>query len=89
MMIYSNFRNSSQGWSLNVKNMHTKKIKACMLKTFNRMKRRVGFLIYQFVMPAIQVSLFCLAIGQDPKSLPVAVVNAENQGKLAIIHNIL
>ena len=40
-------------------------------------------------MPAIQVSLFCLAIGQDPKSLPVAVVNAENQGKLAIIHNIL
>jgi hypothetical protein len=51
-----------------------------MLKTFNRMKKRVGFLLYQFVLPAIQVSLFCLAIGQDPKEQPVAVVNAENFG---------
>ena len=28
----------------------------------------------------MQVSLFCLAIGQDPKNLPVAIVNAENDG---------
>jgi hypothetical protein len=28
----------------------------------------------------LQVSLFCLAIGQDPKNLPVAIVNAENNG---------
>ena len=27
-----------------------------------------------------QVSLFCLAIGQDPKNLPIAIVNAENNG---------
>lgn len=27
-----------------------------------------------------QVSLFCLAIGQDPKELPVAIVNYENHG---------
>ena len=27
-----------------------------------------------------QVSLFCLAIGQDPKNLPIAIVNAENDG---------
>ena len=51
-----------------------------MLKTFNRMKKRVGFLLYQFVLPALQVSLFCLAIGQDPKQIPVAVVNAESGG---------
>ena len=57
-----------------------RKLAACMLKTFNRMKKRVGFLLYQFVLPALQVSLFCLAIGQDPKELPVAVVNAENGG---------
>ena len=24
--------------------------------------------------------MFCLAIGQDPKNLPVAIVNAENNG---------
>ena len=35
-----------------------KKVQACTLKTFNRMKRRIGFLIYQFVLPAIQVSYF-------------------------------
>ncbi len=28
-----------------------------------------------------QVSLFCLAIGQDPRDLPVAVVNLENNGE--------
>ncbi len=56
------------------------KVTACMLKTFNRMKKRIGFLIYQFALPALQVSLFCLAIGQDPRDLPVAVVNLENSG---------
>jgi len=61
-------------------NLGWKKVKACMLKTFNRMKKRWGFLIYQFVLPALQVSLFCLAIGQDPKELPIAVVNGENNG---------
>ena len=48
-----------------------------MLKTFNRMKKRVGFLLYQFVLPALQVSLFCLAIGREPKGMSVAVVNEE------------
>ena len=60
--------------------LSTSKVNACMLKTFNRMKKRIGFLIYQFVLPAIQVSLFCMAIGQDPKELPVAVVNGELPG---------
>jgi hypothetical protein len=32
-------------------------VNACMLKTFNRMKKRWGFLIYQFVLPALQVGL--------------------------------
>ena len=62
----------------------SRKLAACMLKTFNRMKKRVGFLLYQFVLPALQVSLFCLAIGQDPKELPVAVVNAENAGAACV-----
>lgn len=71
---------AKDNWSPSNKNSKGQKVKACMLKTFNRMKRRIGFLIYQFVLPALQVSLFCLAIGQDPKDLPVAVVNAENGG---------
>jgi len=31
------------------------KVSACVLKTFNRMKKRIGFLIYQFILPALQV----------------------------------
>lgn len=62
-------------------NLTSQRVTACMIKTFNRMKKRVGLLVYQFILPALQVSLFCLAIGQDPKELPVAVVNLENQGQ--------
>ena len=44
------------------KDLGTKKVKACMLKTFNRMKKRIGFLIYQFVLPALQVILIFMSI---------------------------
>ncbi len=36
-------------------------------------KRTLALLIFQFVMPALQVVLFCVAIGKDPKHLSVAV----------------
>ena len=52
------FRNTLTEWTPDVKNMKAKKVRACMLKTFNRMRRRVGFLIYQFVMPALQVHTY-------------------------------
>lgn len=50
---------------------------ACMRKTFNRMRKRWGFLVYTFLLPALQMSLFCLAIGQDPRDLTMAVVTDE------------
>ena len=50
---------------------------ACMGKTFMRMRKRWGFLIYTFLLPALQVSLFCLAVGRDPKGLSLAVVTGE------------
>ena len=33
-----------------------------------------------FIIPTVQVSLFCLAIGRDPKGMTVAVVNEEVAG---------
>ena len=39
------------------------------------MWRNIGFLIFQFILPTIQVSLFCLAIGRDVKGMTMAVVN--------------
>ena len=36
-------------------NFSMRNVNACMLKTFNRMKKRWGFIIYQFLLPALQV----------------------------------
>lgn len=47
--------NNNSDTARNKKVSSMKKVQACTLKTFNRMKRRIGFLIYQFVLPAIQV----------------------------------
>ncbi len=43
--------------------------------TFNR--RNYGFLAFQFFLPSLQVILFCLAIGQTPTGLRLAVCNED------------
>ncbi|CAB4057911.1 unnamed protein product [Lepeophtheirus salmonis] len=51
--------------------------KALVIKNFLRMFRKIGFLIFQLIFPAIQASAFCIAIGKDIKGMTVAVVNEE------------
>ena len=51
------------------------RLRALLVKNFIRMWRNIGFLIFQFIIPTVQVSLFCLAIGRDPAGLTMAVVN--------------
>lgn len=41
------------------------------------MWRNVGVILFIFVLPVIQVILFCLAIGRDPTNLNLAIVNGE------------
>ena len=53
------------------------RLKALLVKNFIRMWRNLGFLVFQFIIPTVQVSLFCLAIGRDPKGMTVAVENEE------------
>ena len=53
------------------------RLKALLVKNFIRMWRNLGFLVFQFIIPTVQVSLFCLAIGREPKGMSVAVVNEE------------
>eukprot|EP00697_Spironema_sp_BW2_P000933 gnl/Spiro4/11279_TR5943_c0_g1_i1.p1 gnl/Spiro4/11279_TR5943_c0_g1~~gnl/Spiro4/11279_TR5943_c0_g1_i1.p1 ORF type:complete len:694 (+),score=139.84 gnl/Spiro4/11279_TR5943_c0_g1_i1:39-2120(+) len=55
-----------------------KRIKALLWKGCKRMLRNYAFLIFQFLLPTIQVSLYCIAIGRDPSNLPVAVVNSDS-----------
>lgn len=47
-------------------------------KNYIRLKRNVPLLLFQFVLPAIQVVLFCICVGNDPFDIPVAVVNEES-----------
>ncbi|CAF1177903.1 unnamed protein product, partial [Didymodactylos carnosus] len=57
---------------------HAHKIWALMVKDLTVIKRSIGFLIFQFLIPVIQISLFCLCIGRDPQRIPVALVNDES-----------
>jgi hypothetical protein len=39
-----------------------------------------SFLLFQFILPSIQIILFCLCIGSSPYGLKMAVINNETQG---------
>lgn len=47
-------------------------------KNYIRLRRNVPLLLFQFVLPAIQVVLFCICVGNDPFDIPVAIVNEES-----------
>lgn len=47
-------------------------------KNYVRLRRNPPVLIFQFMLPAIQVILFCLCIGGEPFDVPVAIVNEES-----------
>ncbi|KAF7487775.1 ABC transporter G family member 20 [Sarcoptes scabiei] len=51
----------------------------CVLawKNFTRLRRNIPLLLFQFLLPAIQVILFCLCIGSEPFDIDVAIVNEE------------
>lgn len=54
-----------------------KTLMAVTWKNFVRLKRNPPVLIFQFIVPAIQVILFCSCIGGEPFDVPVAIVNDE------------
>ena len=59
------------------------RLRALLVKNFIRMWRNLGFLTFQFIIPTIQVALFCLAIGREPQGLSMAVVNHDVQSDLS------
>ncbi|XP_011055070.1 PREDICTED: ABC transporter G family member 20-like isoform X2 [Acromyrmex echinatior] len=50
---------------------------ALLTKNGNQFLRFYGGLVYAILFPIIQVSIFIVAIGKDPKGLKIAVVNDE------------
>lgn len=51
------------------------KVWALLWKNLKEMQRNYGFLLFHFCLPAFQITLYCLAIGGNPKDVPLIVVN--------------
>jgi hypothetical protein len=61
-----------------------KTLMAVTWKNYVRLRRNPPVLVFQFMLPAIQVILFCLCIGGEPFDVPVAVVNEESVPKSSL-----
>lgn len=62
------------------------KLWALMMKNFTKMWRNLASLLFVFLLPAVEVLFFCVAIGRDPYHLPMAFVSHE-MGNLSDVTN--
>ncbi|VEN63020.1 unnamed protein product, partial [Callosobruchus maculatus] len=53
------------------------RLKALLAKNMLGMFRNLGVMIFLFVLPVLQVLLFCVCIGGDPRDLKLSIVNEE------------
>ena len=60
------------------KNFDWDRVHALFVKNIIRLMRNVPILLFYFFLPSIQIALFCICIGQDPKNIPIAIYNAED-----------
>lgn len=66
---YKPKRTSPTAWS--------QTLMAICWKNYIRLKRNPPLLLFEFILPSVQLILFCLCIGGDPFDIPLAVVNEE------------
>jgi huntingtin len=57
--------------------VRSQNLSALISRGSKRMLRNWTFLLFTFLVPALQVVLFCVAIGQNPNGLRLAVVNQD------------
>ena len=62
---------------------------ALISKNLTKMVRNCTGLFFIFVLPVIQTVLYCIAIGNDPKSLPIGIVNSEVHNVFTLRQNCL
>lgn len=62
----------------------TSSLMAVIWKNYISIKRNPPVLVFEFILPAVQVILFCLCIGGDPFDVPVALVNEDSYGAASI-----
>ncbi|XP_060578520.1 ABC transporter G family member 20-like isoform X2 [Ruditapes philippinarum] len=68
-------------WSVPIGMPSGRNILAQFIKNLNIMKRKIAFLLFQFMLPLVEIVLFCVCIGNDPFGLHIAVIN-KDQGIL-------
>lgn len=56
---------------------------ALFWKNITRLRRNKAVLLFQFLLPSIEVILFCTCIGQHPYDINVAVFNEKGSGHLS------
>ena len=53
---------------------------ACMWRNVTRFRLNIPALLFVFLLPSVQVILFCIAIGKDPQDIPLGLVNLDRGG---------
>ena len=53
------------------------KTSALFAKNLIRLRRNLPVLLFQFLLPSIEVIIFCICIGRDPFNIPIAIYNEE------------
>ena len=56
---------------------HPRRIAALCWKNFTSIYRNPGLLMFQFLLPAIQIIIFCLAVGNNFSGVNVAISNSD------------
>lgn len=62
------------------------RIGALTSKNFARLMRNLPVLLFQFMLPSVEVILFCLCIGQEPFNLELSIFNQElHEANLSVV----
>ncbi|XP_053409038.1 ABC transporter G family member 20-like [Mercenaria mercenaria] len=64
-------------WSIPIGMPSGRNILAQFIKNLSIMKRKIAFLLFQFMLPLVEIVLFCVCIGNDPFGLHIAVINKD------------
>ncbi|KAK8778326.1 hypothetical protein V5799_020334 [Amblyomma americanum] len=71
---------SSRGFERRDFNRSKARVGAIFYKNVVKLRRSVALLLYSFLLPSIEVSIFCSIVGNTPFDLRLAVVNEEPTG---------
>lgn len=55
-------------------------ISAIVKKNLRTLTRSPGYLLFQFMLPVLEAIIFCLCLGNDMKSIHVAVYDGDHSG---------